>query len=141
MPSPNVWKNEQRELLRAAFPGAFVRYTELAYASGETDDMRKYVEFIAKQLALEEAAPKVDPNAGLTMVQINIGSMHRSVRPAGLHIAPAQAEVVEALPTTHVAEVIQQVVPKAAAQALATVEPPEERFAEFEQLLDSLELA
>ena len=141
MPSPNVWKNEQRELLRAAFPGAFVRYTELAYASGETDDMRKYVEFIAKQLALEEAAPKTDPNAGLTMVQINIGSMHKTAAPAGIHIGRSEPDILDALPVPRVADVIQQVVPKSAMQALATLEPPEETFEDFARMLDTLEIA
>ncbi len=141
MSSPSAqWKHEQRALLRAAFAPAFVKYTELAYASGETDDMRKYVEFLAKQLALEEPGLKNDPNAGLTMVQINIGNMHRTAGPMN-GVIPREAreqpvDVIDATPS----EVIVQYAPKAALQAIASLEPPEELHADFDRLMDSLQL-
>jgi len=77
------WKNEQRELLRAAFGPAFVKYSEMVHKVNEPDDYRKYLEFIARQVGLEEPTLKTSPHDGLTTVQINIGQFHQAARPVG----------------------------------------------------------
>lgn len=76
----NAWKNDQREILRAAFGPAFIKYTEMVNQVHEPDDYRKYLEFIAKQVGLEEPTLKTGPHDGLTTVQINIGAFHQSAR-------------------------------------------------------------
>jgi hypothetical protein len=58
-----------------------VRYTEMVNKVDEPDDYRKYLEFIAKQVGLEEVVPKSSPHDNLTTVHINIGQFHQAARP------------------------------------------------------------
>jgi len=96
------WKNEQREILRAAFGPAFTRYTEMVNKVDVPDDYRKYLEFIAKQVGLEEPTLKNGPHDGLATVQINIGHLHQSARALGsVPFSPApviEAEDVQEVP-------------------------------------------
>jgi hypothetical protein len=101
-PSPNAWKTEQREILRAAFGPAFTRYCEMVNKEDDPDTYRKYLEFIAKQVGLEEPTLKNGPHDGLATVQINIGQFHQSARALGsvpFNPAPViEAEEIQELP-------------------------------------------
>lgn len=98
----NQWKTEQRELLRAAFGPAFVKYSEMVHKVNEPDDYRKYLEFIARQVGLEEPTLKTSPHDGLTTVHINIGQFHQAAKPINappFERAP-MADVVDVADTT-----------------------------------------
>ena len=109
MTSPATWKAEQREILRAAFAPAFLKYSELVTRIHEPDDWRKYLEFIARQTGLEEPAAKSSAHDGLAMVSINIGAFSRTAAPMTMVVPPPAQhltpEDVAALPVEDVVEV------------------------------------
>lgn len=151
--SATGWKLQQRELLRAAFAPAFVKYTELVNKVHDPDDWRKYLEFIAKQVGLEEPSLRNNPHDSLTLVNISIGSFSVAAKPMVVPMAPKKEEkdvldvtdvqVIEdrsaapvppmaAAPPTDFAADLDELVPTTA------VEVPEPVLMELEAFLDEV---
>jgi len=134
------WKSEQREILRAAFAPGFVKYAELVNKVNEPDDWRKYLDFIARQVGLEEPASKAGPHDGFAMVNINIGGFTRTAIPLQ-GLAPALVEEVP--PTVDEPTESEPVPPSfegidASLLALDVLAPDPVPADDFESTLDNL---
>jgi hypothetical protein len=95
--SPVQWKNEQREILRASFPTAFVKYTELVNKVNEPDDWRKYLDFIARQVGWRPDQSQ-RPHDNLACVNINIGGLRLACRWCASDATPAGGSEVDPEP-------------------------------------------